>query len=65
MISTDDGTMILMISTDNKTFVFILLFIGFKLEVETDVGINISSVPICIFNFFRASRFEGSDLEHF
>ena len=36
-----------MISTDNETFVFILLFVGFK--VETDVGINESSVSIWIF----------------
>ena len=35
---------LLMISTDDETFVFILLFIGFK--VETDVGINTSSGPI-------------------
>ena len=37
----------MMISTDDGTFVFILLFVGFK--VETDVGINTSSVPIWIF----------------
>ena len=36
-----------MISTDDGTFVFILLFIGFN--VETDVGINASSVPVWIF----------------
>ena len=33
-----------MISTDDGTFVFILLSIGFK--VEPDVGINASSVPV-------------------
>ena len=36
----------LVISTDDGTFAFILLFIGFK--VETDVGINASSVPVWI-----------------
>ena len=38
---------------------FILLFIGFK--VETDVEINASSVPQ---NSFRGKCFEGSDLGH-
>ena len=38
---------ILMISMDNGMFVFILLFVGFK--VETDVEINKRSVPIQIF----------------
>ena len=52
----------LVISTDDGTFAFILLFIGFK--VETDVGINASSVPVWIFRF-RAWRFEGSDLGQF
>ena len=36
----------LVISTDDGTFVLILLFIGFK--VDTDVGINASSVPVWI-----------------
>ena len=36
-----------MISTDDGAFVFILLFIGLK--VEADVGINTSSVPVWIF----------------
>ena len=52
-----------MISMDHGTFVFILLFVGFK--NETDVGINESSVPIRFRNAFRASRFEGSDLMQF
>ena len=43
-----------MISTDDGTFVFILLFIGFK--VETDIEINASSVPVWIFRML--SRFE-------
>ena len=38
---------VLMNSMDDGTFVFILLFIGFK--VETDVGINTSSGAILIF----------------
>ena len=36
-----------MISKDDGTFVFILLFIGFN--VETDVGIDANSVPAWIF----------------
>ena len=55
---------LLMISTDDGALVFILLFIGFN--VETDVGINESSVPNLDFrNAFRALRFEGSDLVRF
>ena len=38
---------LLMISTDDGTFVFVLFLVGFK--VETDVGINASSVPVWIF----------------
>ena len=54
-----------MISTDNGTFVFILLFIGFK--VETDVGINASSVPVWIFRMlvvlcvFKVQIWSSSD----
>ena len=39
------GIFVLMISMDNGTFVFILLFVRFK--VDAGVGINESSVPIC------------------
>ena len=45
---------LLMISIDIGTFVFILLFIGFN--VETDVGINESSVPIRIFGMHFVLR---------
>ena len=51
---------LLMVSTDDGTFVFILLFIGFK--VETAAGINASCVPVWI---FRAPRFEYSGLRQF
>ena len=43
-----------MISTDDETFVFILLCIGFK--VEPDVGINASSVPVWIFRMLFVLR---------
>ena len=43
-----------MISTDDGTFVFTLLFIGFIFE--TDVGINASSVPLWIFRMFFVLR---------
>ena len=38
-----------MISTDDDTFVFVLLFVGFKVETASDVVINKSSVPFWIF----------------
>ena len=43
-----------MISTDYGTFVFFLLFIGFK--VETDVGINVGSVQVWIFRMLFVLR---------
>ena len=43
-----------MISTDDGMSVFILLFIGFK--VETDVGVNASSVPVWIFRMLVVLR---------
>ena len=38
---------LVMTSTDDGTFVFILVFVGYK--VETDVGINEGYVPDLIF----------------
>ena len=38
-----------MISTDDDTFLFVLLFVGFKVETASDVVINKSSVPFWIF----------------
>ena len=47
---------------DDGTFVFILLFIGFKVEINA--GINESSVPVWIFRMLSCLYFEleSSDL---
>ena len=41
-------------AADDGMFVFIVLFIGFK--VETDVGINASCVPVWIFRMLFVLR---------
>ena len=48
---------LLMISTDDGTFVFILLFIRFN--VDTDAGFDAGSVPVRIFRMLSCSAFRG------